>query len=82
MKNSNEYYVLWFNGSSHEYLIDEADLRACAERYQFSAEDVLRFGEVEFDDDDGNGAYGGCYRAFEETEDNTLPDDHFLALID
>lgn len=63
--SANVYYVLWFaewGSYNHEYLIDEDELRACAKRYQFSADDVLRFGEVEFDDDDGNGAYGGCYR--------------------
>ena len=67
--SANVYYVLWFAESGsygREYLLDEDQLRGCAEQYQFSAEDVLRFGEVEFDDDDGNGAYGGCYRTEEE----------------
>ena len=65
------YYVLWFAewsfSDDRKYLFDEDQLRSCAEQYQFSAEDVLRFGEVEFDDDDGNGVYGGCYRTEEES---------------
>lgn len=60
-------YILWFNETPRRYLFGDDALHACAKKYQFSADDVLRFGEVKFDDDDGNGAYGGCYRE-EESE--------------
>jgi hypothetical protein len=61
------YILWWWDDSPSQYLFGDDELHACAKKYQFSADDVLRFGEVKFDDDDGNGAYGGCYRE-EESE--------------
>ena len=58
-------YVLWWNSSPREYIFGVDKLRECAERYEFSAEDVLRFGSIVFDDDDGfhtPSVYGGCYK--------------------
>jgi|TARA_Y100000114_G_scaffold149745_1_gene164307 hypothetical protein len=62
-------YVLWWNSSPRKYIFGVNKLRECAERYEFSAEDVLRFGSIEFDDDDGFGVYGGCYKEEERDED-------------
>lgn len=59
--NESTYFVLWFMESERSFLRGETALREAAKKYDFSADDVLRFGAVKFDDDDGNGAFGGCY---------------------
>ena len=64
--NESADFVLWFRESKRKFLFGETALRKAAKSYDFSADEVLRFGAVEFDDDDGNGAYGGCYICTEE----------------
>jgi len=67
MKSADTNFILWFKESNERrFLFGEAALRKAAKSYDFSADDVLRFGEVEFDEDDGNGAFGGCCIAKED----------------
>ena len=49
--NESTYFVLWFMESERRFLRGETALREAAKKYDFSADDVLRFGAVKFDDD-------------------------------
>jgi hypothetical protein len=58
----DQEFVLWFSGgwANRQYLASETAMRRAAEQYDFDADDVLRFGEVDMLDDNGV-VVGGCY---------------------
>lgn len=53
-------YTLWFEGSQPQ-LFKANELKEASERYSFNLNELLRWGEIDFDDDDGNGVYGGIF---------------------
>lgn len=55
-----KFYVLWFNGSKPQFFWRN-ELKEASERYCFDLNELLRWGFVDFDDNDGNGVYGGIY---------------------
>ena len=57
-------YTLWFEGSQSQ-LFKANELKEVSERYNFNLNDLLRWGEVDFDDNDGNGVYGGIFEMSE-----------------
>jgi len=57
-------YTLWFEESQSQ-LFKANELKEVSERYNFNLNDLLRWGEVDFDDNDGNGVYGGIFEMAE-----------------
>jgi hypothetical protein len=58
----DQEFVLWFSDgwANRQYLASETAMRRAAEQYDFDADDVLRFGEVDMLDHNGV-VVGGCY---------------------
>lgn len=53
-------YCLWFWGSETQ-LFRANELKEVSKRYNFDLNQLLRWGEVDFDNNDGNGVYGGIF---------------------
>ena len=47
-------WIMWFNDSDWTIISGVKELREQAIRFNFDAEEVLAWGEVNFTDDDGN----------------------------
>jgi|DEB0MinimDraft_10_1074344.scaffolds.fasta_scaffold176759_2 hypothetical protein len=64
MSKSSKLYCLWFWGSETQ-LFKANELKEVSKRYNFDLNQLLRWGEVDFDDNDGNGVYGGIFEMSE-----------------
>jgi len=59
---TNETFTMWFqDGGGRETFTGRTKLKELAKRYDFNADDVIKFGKIEMLDDDQD-VIGGVFR--------------------
>lgn len=61
------YFTLWWNEGERQTIAGLDELSKAAKKYYFEAAAVINTGSLDFDDDDGNGAYGGVFEIDPDT---------------
>lgn len=61
------YFTMWFNQGERQTIAGLDELSKVAKEYDFDVATVINTGSFDFDDDDGNGAYGGVFEIDPDT---------------